>query len=76
MEPEIPAFWQTAPNAIEWTALVLFFAWTLFGVVHFIHLKFRHGVEMPLDLKRYLAWRARTRAAGNGHGAEDGRAKE
>lgn len=61
MEPAIPPFWQTAPNGLEWTALVLFVAWTVFGLVHFTYLKFKHGAEMPLDLRRYLSWRARTR---------------
>ncbi len=72
MEPVIPSFWQTAPSGIEWAALVLFLAWSLFGFVHFTYLKFKHGAEMPLDLQRYLAWRARARAARNGHGANPG----
>jgi hypothetical protein len=76
MEPTIPHFWQTAPNVLEWTALILFLAWSLFGFVHFTYIKFKHGVEMPLDLKRYLAWRARAGTAGNGHGAGDAGAKE
>jgi hypothetical protein len=62
MEPHIPHFWQTSPSALEWTALILFLAWTLFGLVHFTYLKFKHGAEMPLDLRRYLVWRARLRA--------------
>ncbi len=69
MEPQIPAFWQTAPRPLEWAALVLFLAWSLFGVIHFTYLKFKHGAEMPLDLRRYLAWRAQARVAGNGQGA-------
>lgn len=60
MEPAIPPFWQTAPNALEWAALILFLVWTVFGLLHFTYLKFKHGVEMPLDLRRYLVWRART----------------
>lgn len=63
MEPAIPPFWQTSPNAIEWTALILFLAWTIFGLIHFTYIKFKHGVEMPLDLRRYLTWRARMRTA-------------
>ena len=63
MEPTIPPFWQTSPNALEWTALILFLAWSLFAFVHFTYIKFKHGAEMPLDLERYLVWRARVRAA-------------
>jgi hypothetical protein len=72
MEPTIPPFWRTAPNTLEWTALVLFVAWSVFALVHFTYLKFKHGAEMPLDLRRYLLWRARTRPrddrSGNGPG--------
>ncbi len=80
MEPAIPHFWQTAPNGLEWTALILFLAWSLFGFVHFTYLKFKNGAEMPLDLRRYLVWRARVRArdgfggdgaTGGGRGPED-----
>jgi hypothetical protein len=72
VEPAIPPFWQTSPNALEWTALVLFLTWTVFGLVHFTYLKFKHGAEMPLDLRRYLVWRARQRAR-EGRGPDGGR---